>query len=253
MSHLARLRNEQAFHDRQAQQRAADLARRSLVFADDDYLDHASWIRPAMARLGEVSGKRILDLGCGHGMAAVVLARRGARVTALDLSADYLREAAQRAAANRALVSFVQADAERLPFADGSFDGIWGNAVLHHLDTRRAAQEVRRVLVAGSIAVFCEPWGDNPLVRWARRWLPYREKQRSLDESPLSSEDLAIVRRVFPHMHVEGHQLLSMAGRLLGPRFRIPMLTSCDARLLQCCPALGRWCRYALLLLRKTT
>src|SRR5262245_27989494 len=52
MSQLARLRNEQAFHDRQARQRVADLAGRALAFADDEYLDHASWIRPALARLG---------------------------------------------------------------------------------------------------------------------------------------------------------------------------------------------------------
>jgi SAM-dependent methyltransferase len=203
-----------------------------------------------MAHLGEVRGKRILDLGCGHGMAAVVLARRGAHVSALDLSADYLREAARRAAANRADLSFVQADAERLPFADGCFDGIWGNAVLHHLDPRRAALEVRRVLRAGGVAVFCEPWGGNPLVRWARCWLPYPQKQRSLDEAPLSSADLASVRAVFPQLQLEGHQLLSMAGRLLGPRSRLSGLGRLDTQLLECCPALGRWCRYAVLVLR---
>ena len=61
-----------------------------------------AWIAPAFDQLGDVRGKRILDLGCGHGMASVVLARRGAVVTACDLSLGYVREARARAGAARA-------------------------------------------------------------------------------------------------------------------------------------------------------
>ena len=77
-----RLAAEQQFHNAQAAGRAgrfADVAR--LRFRDADYLDHETWIRPAMEMLGDVRGKDVLDHGCGHGMASVVLARRGARVT----------------------------------------------------------------------------------------------------------------------------------------------------------------------------
>src|SRR5919199_1431749 len=87
--------------------------RERLRFDDDAYLDHETWIRPALARLGDVRGLRVLDYGCGHGMAAVVLARRGARVTAFDLSPGYLAEARRRARANGVTVDFVQGDAER--------------------------------------------------------------------------------------------------------------------------------------------
>ncbi len=51
-----------------------------------------------MARLGDVAGLPVLDYGCGHGMAAVVLARRGAHVMAFDLSPGYLTEARRRRA-----------------------------------------------------------------------------------------------------------------------------------------------------------
>src|SRR5205823_4605799 len=125
------------------------------------------------ARLGDVRGLRVLDYGCGHGMAAVVLARRGARVTGFDLSPGYLEEAGARAAANGVQVCLTQADGERLPFADGAFDRVWGNAVLHHLDLDRAGRELFRVLRPGGLAVFCEPWGENPLLNWARRRLSY--------------------------------------------------------------------------------
>src|SRR5262249_16949706 len=114
MSSTDRLSAERLFHDRQARQRAEDFAHRpaNLCFQDDLYLGHETWIRPAMGQLGDVAGQQILDLGCGHGMAAVVLARRGARVTALDLSFGYLDEARRRAGANGVAISFVQAEGE---------------------------------------------------------------------------------------------------------------------------------------------
>ena len=97
----------------------------------------------------------MLDLGCGHGMATVVLARRGADVTACDLSLGYLREARARAAANRVAARWVLGDGQRLPFADAAFDRIWGSAILHHLDLRRAGPELRRVLRPGGAIAFC--------------------------------------------------------------------------------------------------
>jgi SAM-dependent methyltransferase len=249
-----RLGEEIAFHDRQARTRA-DCLRLSadLHFRDEDYLDHESWIRPALQRLGPLAGLRVLDFGCGHGMAAVVMARRGARVTACDLSGGYLIEAGRRALANGVTLDLVQADAQRLPFADGSFDRIWGNAILHHLDVGRAAREVHRVLRPGGVAVLCEPWGDNPLLDWARRRLPYPGKERTRDEQPLRAADLPALRAVFPDLEVEGYQLLSMARRVLGDGALSRGLAWCDARLLRRVPALGRWCRYVVLTLRRKT
>src|SRR5262249_24378465 len=170
-----RLRTEQIFHDEQAKGRSGTFQQcpDRLVFPDDAYLDHESWIRPAFAQLGDLHGKSILDFGCGHGMASVVMARRGARVTAFDLSHGYLDEARRRAQANGVAVTFIKADGERLPLADHAFDAVWGNAVLHHLDVQVAGRELWRVLRPGGLAVFCEPWGENPLLRWARSRLPY--------------------------------------------------------------------------------
>lgn len=248
MQRAARLENERGFHDRQALDRARDLANRSLVFSDDEYLSHESWIAPALVGLGDVRGRRILDLGCGHGMAAVVLARRGADVVGLDLSVGYVREAQARARANGVRIRWLVADAERLPFADNAFDGIWGNAVIHHLDPFAAGCELRRVLAPGGVAVFCEPWGENPLLAWARRRLPYPRKARTLDEAPLDRRGLDMLREHFPDLQCEGHQLLGMLGRVLGPR---SWLSHWDTRLLRWLPVLQRWCRYVVLTVRK--
>jgi SAM-dependent methyltransferase len=248
MQRAARLQNERAFHDRQAQDRARDLANRSLVFSDNEYLSHESWIAPALARLGDVRGRRILDLGCGHGMAAVVLARRGADVVGLDLSIGYLREAQERARANGVRIRWLVADGERLPFADDAFDGIWGNAVLHHLDPFVTGRELRRVLAPGGTAVICEPWGENPLLVWARRRLPYPRKARTADEAPLDQRGLDALRECFPDLQCEGHQLLAMLGRVVGLS---SWLSRWDTRLLRRLPVLQRWCRYVVLTARK--
>ena len=250
---MDRLDSEQLFHDRQALERSATFSHQpdKLCFDDDAYLDHETWVCPAFESLGDICGLRVLDYGCGHGMAAVVLARRGARVTAFDLSPGYLAEAQQRAAANGVAVDFVCADGERLPFADGSFDRVWGNAVLHHLDPRRAAAELWRVLRPGGVAVFCEPWGGNLLLNWARSHLPYPGKGRTPDEHPLRPRDLHVLRRVFPELGVRGFQLLSMLRRVLRSGRLTDALERCDARLLTTFPGLRRLCRYVVLTLPK--
>jgi SAM-dependent methyltransferase len=247
-----RLAAEQCFHDRQAVERAASFADPTdLRFGGDDYLDHETWIRPAFAALEPLAGTRLLDFGCGHGMASVVAARRGAVVTAFDLSPGYLAEAARRAATNGVSVSFLQADGERLPFADASFDRVWGSAILHHLDLRRAAPELYRVLRPGGVAVFCEPWGENPLLSLARRHLPYPNKQRTPDETPLRSRHLAPLRAVFDDVNVQSYQLLSMVRRLGRARRLVARLDRADEWLLRRMPFLRRFCRYVVLTLRR--
>ena len=135
-------------------------------------------------------------------------------------------------------------------YVPGAFDRVWGNAVLHHLDLDVAGRELRRVLRPGGVAVFCEPWGENPLLGWARRRLPYPGKERTPDEEPLRAHHVRTLRRFFPRLTVRGFQLLSMARRVL-PRGRLVAgLDWCDDMLLTRVPALQQFCRYVVLQLR---
>ncbi len=93
------------------------------------------------------SGTRLLDLGCGPGRDLAWLAAQGADAVGCDLSAGMLAQA--RARGSRPLV---QADMRRLPFAAGTFGGIWCCASFLHLpkaDAPGALAEMRRVLVPG--------------------------------------------------------------------------------------------------------
>ena len=248
-----RIQSERQFHDEQALRRAGTFRRdpHRLRFTDEQYLDHESWLRPAWAELGSLDGKHVLDYGCGHGMAAVILARHGARVTAFDLSADYIAEARERARTNDVAIEFLQADGHALPFPDAAFDAVWGNAVLHHLDLAVAGRELHRILKPGGVAVFCEPWGENPLLRWARHRLPYPGKERTRDEEPLCRNDLDGLRESLPRIQVRGFQMLSMIRRAVPIVPFTASLDWLDSLLLSVAPRLENWCRYVVLTLRR--
>jgi ubiquinone/menaquinone biosynthesis C-methylase UbiE len=91
----------------------------------------------------------VLEVGCGTGRLAVALAERGARVWALDPSADML---AQARASGGKRVGFKQGRAETLPFKDGWFERAVLRLVVHLVDRRRALPELARVLVPGGRA-----------------------------------------------------------------------------------------------------
>jgi ubiquinone/menaquinone biosynthesis C-methylase UbiE len=249
---MDRLHREKDFHEEQAVARAARWQDNAawLHFADDEFLDHESWVREAWQMLGPLAGRQFLDYGCGHGMAAVVAARQGATVTAIELSHAYLCEAATRARVNGVSIHCVQADAQVLPFADASFDAVWGNAILHHLDLRQASRELRRVMRPGAVAVFCEPWGGNPILNWARQYLPYPGKDRTVDEQPLRRADLMTLRETFPQLVWQGFQTFSMIGRAVPWLRRLRWLTSLDHWLVTRFAFLKNACRYVVVCCR---
>jgi ubiquinone/menaquinone biosynthesis C-methylase UbiE len=122
---------------------------------------------PFAGLLGDVSGKRVLEYGCGDGRLTVRLARSGAWVSAFDISGSSVELTRRRAEANGVRVEAVEAAAERLPYADETFDLACGRAVLQHLDVDRARGELQRVLKLGGKAVFAEPLLYGDIEAWA--------------------------------------------------------------------------------------
>jgi SAM-dependent methyltransferase len=110
---------------------------------------NAYYERPAVLRLlGDVSGRRVLDAGCGAGALSVALVERGAEVVGIDTSEALLRLAADRLT-DRA--RFELGDLrDVLPFADGAFDVVVASLVMHYLqDWEPTLREFRRVLIPG--------------------------------------------------------------------------------------------------------
>jgi ubiquinone/menaquinone biosynthesis C-methylase UbiE len=110
---------------------------------------------------------RALDIGCGGGHLSFTLAPQVARMVALDPSPGMLA-AVSKAAASKGLsqIEVRQANAESLPFHDGSFDLVCTRYSAHHWTQLDAAiREVARVLAPGGHALIIDTLGhDNPLV-----------------------------------------------------------------------------------------
>jgi SAM-dependent methyltransferase len=137
--------------------------------ADDYHAEHGEFLgvadfvwapenlREANARLlGDVDGRRVLEVGCGSAMCSRWLAGRGALPVAFDLSAGMLAHARAGAAQTGVAVPLVQADAQHLPFRDASFDLVFTafGAIAFVADSARVMREVARVLRPGGRWVF---------------------------------------------------------------------------------------------------
>jgi ubiquinone/menaquinone biosynthesis C-methylase UbiE len=96
------------------------------------------------------AGQRVLDVAAGNGNATLAAARRFADVVSTDYVASLLERGRERATADRLPVTFQEADAENLPFAESSFDAILSTfGVMFTPDQERAAHELMRVCRAG--------------------------------------------------------------------------------------------------------
>jgi SAM-dependent methyltransferase len=98
---------------------------------------------------------RVLDVGCGTGVVAITAARRGARVTGLDLTPELLERARESAKIAGLEIEWHQGDAEQLPFEDRAFDAVLSQ--FGHMFAPRpevAVAEMLRVLKPGGTLAF---------------------------------------------------------------------------------------------------
>jgi SAM-dependent methyltransferase len=180
------------------------------------------------------SGQRVLDVAAGNGNATLAAARRWAEVTSTDYVPALLERGRERAAAERLRVTFQEADAEALPFADNSFDvvlSVFG--VMFTPNQERAASELLRV---------CRPGGTIGLANWTPdgfigqvfrtigRYVPppagvqppalwgTEARLRELFGDGLS--DLAVTRRVFVFRYRSAAHWLEVFRTYYGPVLR---------------------------------
>jgi ubiquinone/menaquinone biosynthesis C-methylase UbiE len=128
--------------------------RQQAVWSSGDYALIGSTLQIVGERLCEAvdmrAGSSVLDVAAGNGNATLAAARRFARVTSTDYVGALLERGKERASAERLSIDFQQADAEALPFADGSFDVALSTfGVMFTPNQEKAAAELVRVLRRG--------------------------------------------------------------------------------------------------------
>lgn len=112
------------------------------------------WHIPLLVPFSEAEGKKVLEIGCGNGADGAMFARNGAVYTGADLTETAVKAASRHFDIEGLDGTFQIEDAERLSFADESFDIVYSFGVLHHTpDPARAVKEVYRVLKPGGRAI----------------------------------------------------------------------------------------------------
>jgi SAM-dependent methyltransferase len=185
-----------------------------------DFVWSPERLREQDARLlGAVRGKQILEIGCGAAMCSRWLAGQGAQPVASDVSAGMLRHARTGNAKTGIEVPLVQADAQRLPFADASFDIAFTafGAVAFVADSARVMREIARVLKPGGRWVYstthplrwCFP--DDPGPGGLTATMPYWDRTPYVELAPTGEAS-----------YVEHHRTLSDRVReLVAAGFRL--------------------------------
>jgi len=138
-------------------------ARHRAMWASGDYPSMVeTFLLPLGPRLveacGIVPGMHLLDVGAGTGNASIPAAQRGASVTASDLTPELLEAGRHRAEGAGVELGWIEADAERLPFEDVSFD-----AVISSIGAMFAPFHQR---VADELVRVCRPGGTIGLLSW---------------------------------------------------------------------------------------
>jgi len=136
----------------------------------DVYRDYVN--TPAFfGMLPDVSGLHGLDIGCGEGHNTRLLARRGARVTAIDISGKFIAYAREAEAREPLGIGYRVASAVELPFGNATFDfAVAFMSVMDIPETDRALAEALRVLTPGGFFQFSitHPCSDTPHRRTVR-------------------------------------------------------------------------------------
>lgn len=186
---------------------------------------YARWHRPWFQKeycfglVRDVRGKAVLDVGCGLGDDAILLACQGAaRVLAVDISPRSIEVARRRArcAGVDDRVEFVCAPFETLALPERTFDLVWGDGVLHHLipELDGVLAALRRSARPGARFVFIEPVSFLRALRWLRRKVPIHT-DATPDERPLERPELAIVARHLPGVALRHYGLFSRLNRFV--------------------------------------
>jgi ubiquinone/menaquinone biosynthesis C-methylase UbiE len=184
---------EEIFHDEWAS--SADIDK---VMVDEFFeACTAPENRYILKSLGNIEGKKVLDIGCGLGESSVYFAKKGADVVATDISPGMLKVAQKLAAKHNVKLQTKKSYSNQLDFPDESFDIVYVANLLHHVDIDSTLKEIKRVLKKGGTFVSWDPLAHNPVINVYRKMAM---GVRTEDEHPIKMSELQIFKKYFPEL-----------------------------------------------------
>ncbi len=201
----SRLETEAEFHDRWAEETRVDdvpidAAFRGVTAPENRFI---------LERMGDLRGKRVLDIGAGLGESSVFFAQQGAEVVTSDLSPKMVEFAVRLGRSHGVEIQGVVASAEDLRVPSNSFDFVYMGNLIHHIEDRdRLFASVRDALKPGGFMYSWDPIAYNPAINVYRR---IATGVRTPDEAPLTRADVARMRRYFVDVGHREFWLLTLA------------------------------------------
>lgn len=238
----ARIRRERAFHEAPFAHDGRDAQLKYYDAIGDCFEDYG-------ARVAELArGADILEYGCAYGANLRRLAATARSATGIDISDVAIEKGRKQArAAGLHNVHLHAMDAERMSFADDSFDLIFGSGIIHHLDIGHSLAETARLLRPGGRVVFAEPLGHNPAIELYHRLTP---EARAPNAHPLLRRDFAEFDKIFSVASYRFYGLSTLAvvpfRHTAAKRGLLKVMQTFD-RALFALPAVKWWACYALI------
>src|ERR1700734_2604805 len=151
-----------------------------------------------LSRMGNLQGKRLLDIGAGLGESSVYFALQGAQVTMTDISPGMVQTGRELARRYGVEVEGIVSEAEDLGVAAETFDFLYIANTIHHVRDRDALfQKIHRALKPGGFFFSYDPLAYNPAINIYRRMAT---EVRTEDEAPLTRADLQLARTYLPNL-----------------------------------------------------
>ncbi|MBI1968629.1 class I SAM-dependent methyltransferase [Candidatus Woesearchaeota archaeon] len=164
-----KMADSRPFYDRiWASQEAAKKEER-MLFLRQQAIEHS------YSLLGDLRNKTLLEIGSGSGKQAVFFAKQGAKVSVVDISSESLKAVLRMAEKQDVAVQSYQMNAEKMGFEDETFDRVYINSVLMHVEQEKVLQECSRVLKPGGKVIIVEPLRYAPFVQIYRFLSSYRK------------------------------------------------------------------------------
>lgn len=203
MDNTHTLKSEELFHDKWAESIDVD---KIMV---DEFFEActSSENRFIIRKLGDIRGKKILELGCGAGEASVYFSKKGGDVVATDISNGMLGIVKKVAQRHNVSLQTRQICSHKIDFDDETFDMVYAANLLHHVDIESAVKEAHRVLKRGGVFVSWDPLAYNPLINIYRKMAT---NVRTTDEHPIKTSDLKIFRKTFSVVEFDTTWLFSL-------------------------------------------